>query len=68
MRAFQGLEGARVMVNLTTGDALAGQVAAVGRDHLDLRDTVLQSRETRGALDGAVIVPFERVAWIQVAS
>lgn len=68
MRTFQGLEGATVMVNLTTGDALAGRVTRVGRDHLDLTEARLQSREHSGPLDGAVIIPAERVAWIQVVS
>lgn len=68
MRTLRGLEGAKVMVNLTTGDALVGRLARTGRDYLDLTEAMLRSRDGSGPLDGTVIIPVERVAWVQVVA
>ncbi|WP_423445759.1 hypothetical protein AABM36_08365 [Kocuria sp. KSNUG] len=68
MRTLRGLEGVKIMVNLTTGDALVGRLARTGRDYLDLTSAELRSREGNGSLDGTVIIPVERVAWVQVVA
>ena len=68
MRTLRGLEGVKIMVNLTTGDALVGRLARTGRDYLDLTSAALRSREGSGNLDGTVIIPVERVAWVQVVA
>ena len=44
MRTLRGLEGVKIMVNLTTGDALVGRLARTGRDYLDLTSAELRSR------------------------
>ena len=68
MRTLRGLEGVKIMVNLTNGDALVGRLARTGRDYLDLTSAELRSREGSGNLDGTVIIPVERVAWVQVVA
>lgn len=66
MRTLRGLEGAKVMVNLTNGDALVGRLARTGRDYLDLTSAELRSRQDSGTLDGTVIIPAAQIAWVQV--
>lgn len=66
MRTLRGLEGAKVMVNLTTGDALVGRLARTGRDYLDLTEAMLRSRQDSGSLDGTVIIPAAQITWVQV--
>lgn len=67
MKALRALAGARVMVNLDNGDAIHGTIARSTGDTVDLVSARLAG-PNGGALDGTVIIPSPRIAWIQVVA
>lgn len=68
MKAFRHLQGARVLVNLTNGEALEGIVSQVGSSWVDLKETKMHDQSGRGSLDGTVVVLEASVLWVQVVS
>lgn len=68
MKAFRNLHGARVLVNLTNGEALEGTVGQVGSSWVDLKNTKMHDQNGRGSLDGTVVVLEASILWVQVVS
>lgn len=58
----------RVMVNLTTGNAIDGIVWDERGPLLVLRDGNLHSEGGSAPLDGEIIIERERIAFVQVVS
>lgn len=65
MRWFNRLVSRTVAVHLTDDESIQGVVAGVYSDCVVLRHAAYLSREAREKLDGDVVVPRERIAWIQ---
>lgn len=69
MKTLRALAGAQVMVNLTTGDAVGGRIRAATATTVDITAARLYGKDhPEGyALEGTVIIPSDKIAWVQVA-
>ncbi|MCK9928794.1 hypothetical protein MXD62_16690 [Frankia sp. Mgl5] len=56
----------RVLVQLASGQALAGVLLTRRRGLLELADVVVHDEGTQAPADGRIVVEAARVAWVQV--
>lgn len=69
MRAYRRLAlNKRVVVNLTTGDAIAGVLYADRGPLIVLRDAQLHTEGGTAPLDGEVLVERDRISFAQVVA
>lgn len=69
MRAYRKLAiHKRVMVNLTTGDAVQGVLFDDRGPLIILRDAQLHTEGGHAPLDGEVLIERDRIAFVQVVA